>query len=144
MLDMAHTVAAPAHEEHVADLSRTMQEINLGQVNPSKEDRNRRPLYMLKNVVDVRFARHLLPKLRCHSFTNNCITVCGTSDLEQRPVRPTAPHWSAITIKVLIQLLPDHLHQLFHVDWVSVAMASQLMKLHIGTAGIQYTTLLQA
>ena len=53
-IDMAHTVAAPVNEEHVADLSRAMQEINLGQVNPSKEDQNRRPLYTLKHTVDVR------------------------------------------------------------------------------------------
>ena len=47
MFDMAHIVAAPAHEEHVAYLSCAMQEIDLGQVNPSKEDWNCRPLYML-------------------------------------------------------------------------------------------------
>ena len=95
-------------------------------------------------MVDLCFARHLLLKARRRSFTNNCITVRGTSDLERHPIRPTAPHQSAITIKVLIQLLFDHLHQLFHVDRVSVAMVPGQMKLHIGTAGIQYTTLLQA
>ena len=47
MLDTAYIVAAPAHEEHVAYLSRAMQEIVLGKVNPSKEDWNCRPLYML-------------------------------------------------------------------------------------------------
>ena len=54
MLDTGHTVAAPVNEEHVADLSRAMQEINLGQVNPSKEDQNRKPLYTLKHTADVR------------------------------------------------------------------------------------------
>ena len=39
-------------------------------------------------------------------------------------------------IKVLIQLLLDYLHQLFHVNWVLVAMAPGLMKLHIRTVGI--------
>lgn len=46
-------------------------------------------------------------------------------------------------IQVLIQLLLDHLHQLFHADRVSVAMAPGLMKLHIGAVGIHCTTLLQ-
>ena len=124
-------------------LARDSSMTHLGQVNPSKEDWNRRPLYTPKNTVDLRLARHLLPKSRCRSFTNNCITVRGTSDLERRPVRPTAPHRTAITIKVLIQLLLDHLHQFFHVDQVSVAMAPGLMELHIGAAGIQCTTLLQ-
>ncbi len=95
---MADTLAGPTHKNHVANLSSTMQKVNLSHVDRSEKDRNRRPLHALKNTIDLCPARHLLPKSRRRSFANHRITVRGGGDLEWRPVRPTPPHRSAVTV----------------------------------------------
>lgn len=132
----------PSHEQHIADLPGSMEEVGLGQINCAEKNRDGRSLNLRKYAVNIRFTLHFVPVIRCGSFTDDCISICSAGYLEGYSRCPTASYGRAVAVEIFIQLLFDTLNQALGIEEVSTVVSTLLMKHNIRAISIQLAPLL--
>lgn len=139
---MAHALATPAHEKHMADLSRAVKEVGLGQIDCPEKNGNGRSLGPLEDPVDLGFARDPPPESRRRPLPDNGISEGGTRNLEWCARGPTRADRSAVMIQILIELRLEPLHQGSCADRMAVLPSAKHMQVPVGTLRVQRAALL--
>jgi hypothetical protein len=138
---MAHTLTTPAHEKHMTDPSRAVEEVGLGQTDRPEKDGNSRSLGTLEDPVDVYFTRDLPPESRRRPLPDNSISEGGTRNLEWCAKRPTRADGSAIMVQILIELRLELLHQVSCADRMAVLPSAKHMQLCVGALRVKHAAL---
>ncbi|KAL1996227.1 hypothetical protein VTN49DRAFT_279 [Thermomyces lanuginosus] len=69
------------------------------------------------------------PKPQRGILADDGITVRGGGDLEWYAISSASPHWCAVVIYVLIEVVFEHFHKLRGVDAVPVAIVASSMEI---------------